>query len=204
MKLLKVLPVVILSLVIIVPFTFAAKSDTATLQAVVPSDVTLEITVSNPDTDPWTEIPSKVMDMGTLKLDTENNIYRPDTASGTPSYFVIDVSAIANGGTGYRIDVTTAAPKLDGTGAGLGKNFNVTFVATNGSTDTQLDKISLTNANGKQYSSPANIPSGKWLRTYVGMATGSGDGTGVEVATPANTAAGTYSGGSITYTMTAL
>lgn len=179
------------SLGVAVPL-FANDTQDITVQATIESlNPAFDIAVTPIDatTDSWgttDDSPSYTIDFGTLNADYDNNILLPD------DYYAVDVGIVSN--TGWQVT-------HDATGLGeLNDNVNVTFVTTDGSTDSELEKVSFSNSNGQSYTD-SDFGTGEWLRIYYGIGTGDGnDAAGVEPI-GLDTPTGTYQG-TVTLTVT--
>jgi hypothetical protein len=147
----------------------------------------IAVTPVDAATDSWgttDETPPYNMNFGTLTADTANNILVADT------YFAVGVGIVSNVPWTLRHTATSIA----GSGGDLDDNVNVSFVSTNGSSDTSLAKLSYANTKGGVNYTDADFGSGRWLRIYYGIATGdSGDAPGAEPI-PIDQPTGAYSG----------
>ncbi len=126
------------------------------------------------------------MDFGELTLGGDN-VYR----SGT--YFVVDAPVTSNH-TSWNITHTRSDFQRDASN-NLNNNVNVTFVSVNNTTQSETPLsggyVSYANSNNIQYTNTQLANSR--LRIYYGIASGSGDASGVTVITPAKPS-GTYTG----------
>ncbi len=147
--------------------------------AVTPVDAATDAWGTTDDTAPYN------MDFGQLTADTVNNILVADT------YYAVGVGVVSN----VPWTFTHTATSITGSGEDLDDNVNVSFVSTDGSSDTSLDKLSYANAKGNVTYTDADFASGRWLRIYYGIATGEegGDAPGAEPI-PIDQPTGTYSG----------
>ena len=143
------------------------------------------------------------VDFGQLALDTTNNIYRP--ADG--GFYAVDVAVSNNSGTWTVTHTRTDVNLQGGTSPipTLSDKINVTFVKQPG-TGVPGSPSTLTNgyvsyANSNTFAvTSAALGTGFFLRIYYGIASGSGDATGV-IPVPATQAAGNYLG-QVTLTLT--
>ncbi len=169
---------------VIATVAFAADTKTVQVRATIPSQSSLNVTVSKVVGTVMTA--ATEVDFGTLTLDPTFNIYR----TSDNSYYCVDVGINSNA-TNWT--VTHAVTSMANGTANLNNNINVTFMNQQTSTTgVQLAKLSY-NASNSRVTNRADITTGGWLRIYYGLATGSGDATGVAVI-PATALAGAYAG----------
>lgn len=172
---------------------FAAQTYPITVTAYIPTVAqALSVTMTRidslgtaaPEDDQWDPWPSTAVDFGTL--DSSYGYF------GTPYYYAVDVGVTDNSGTVWTLTHTRTSMQRDATN-NLNNNVNVTFMkqTSSASTTTQLSKVSYQNSNNVAYNK--TTLAGAWLRIYYGIATGSGDATGVTVI-PIDKPAGTYTG----------
>ncbi len=153
------------------------------------------VTPVNASTDAWgttDNTPPYNIDFGTLSADPVNNILVSDT------YYAVGVGVVAN----VPWNITYSATTISGPGGDLNDNVNVTFVATDGSTDTELDKVAYSSALGGVSYTDASFGSGEWLRIYYGIATGATDDAPGAEPIPVDTPTGSYTG-TVTLSVTA-
>lgn len=144
--------------------------------AVTPINAATDAWGTTDDTSPYN------MDFGELTADTVNNILVADT------YYAVGVGIVSN----IPWTFTHTISSITGPGGDLDDNVNVSFVSTDGSSDTSLDEVSFANSGGKSYTD-ANFSAGRWLRIYYGIASGEGDAPGAEPI-PIDQPTGAYSG----------
>lgn len=188
----KKIMVILAVLVMAISATVVMAADTKTIQvkATIPTSSSINLAISKVVGTTMTTAPS--VDFGNLVLDPTYNIFK--TSDG--SYYAVDCGVNSNA-SAWTVTHTIAS-MTNGT-ANLNSNINVTFMNQQTSTTAvQLDKLSYAASNGKVINK-ANITTGGWLRIYYGLATGSGDATGVSVI-PATQAGGAYAG-TITLTL---
>jgi hypothetical protein len=169
---------------------FAADTKTVPIKATIPSQSTLNVTVSKVVGTVMTA--ATEVNFGSLILDPTFNIFK----TSDDSYYAVDIGVNSNA-TAWT--VTHAVSSMINGTATLNNNINVTFMNQQTSTTAvQLAKLSYSLSNAKVINK-ADITAGGWLRIYYGLATGSGDATGV-VVIPATAVAGAYAG-TITLTL---
>ena len=171
----------------------AAATATRNVRATVPTmnqSLTLTVSRITPGTpDVW--VPATEVDFGTLTHDATNHIFR------AAAFYAIDVGVVDNTNA-WTLSHARTSLKMDATN-NLDDNVNVAFVKqTSGTAGAELSKFSFNNSNGKSFTK-AQLDGG-WLRIYYGVATGSGDATGV-VPVPEIKPSGSYQG-TITLTLT--
>lgn len=180
---------------ILASVSVADVTDTKTVvvKAEVPQQNSLSVTVSKiVGSSPW--VIKTSIDFGKLIFDDVNSIFVPSDGG----YYAVDVGVNSNAPswtlTHTISSVANGSEKLD-------NNINVSFMkqSTTNPAGTLIEKVSFASSNNKAYTK-ATFSSGQWLRVYYGIATGSGDATGVEPI-GATKASGTYTG-SITLTLT--
>ncbi|MFA5199281.1 MAG: hypothetical protein WC432_07050 [Candidatus Omnitrophota bacterium] len=168
---------------------FASTSQTVNVSATVPTTNGLSVDIHKVIGSAWTT--ATAINFGTLTWDSTDNIFRPlDGAS-----FVLDVNITENSGTSWT--VTHNRSSLVSGSNNIDNNVNVSFVKATTSSESDLEKVSFYNSDGKIFTK--ETLSDGWLRIYYGIASGSDDASGV---TPlgASTVAGTYTG-SVTLTL---
>lgn len=167
---LKILLVLVMVLVS-TSMCFAVTTKVININATVPSQNTMTVTLSKVVGTTWTA--ATAADFGILTLDPVNNVY------GAGAYYAADVGVSSNA-TAWTVTHTrgsivnnsvTPAQNLDA-------SINVTFMKETGATSTQLSKVTFVNSNNVAYTNTQLA--GGWLRVYYGIATGD----------PANDAAG--------------
>ncbi len=183
--------ILFLALVFCASGAFASSSQTVTVSATVPTTAGLSVTINKVVGSTWNAASS--IAFGTLAWDSTNQLFKP----ADDSYYVLDVDVTDNSGTTWTLTHTRQS-LASGTNK-LDDNLNVTFYKqTSSSSGTQLSKVSFDDSDNVAYSKTSL--SGGWLRIYYGIATGSGDASGVTTL-GASTVAGTYTG-SVTITLT--
>lgn len=176
--------------VLMATVALAADTKTVLVKANIPSQSSLNVTVSKVVGTVMTA--ATEVNFGNLILDPTYNIYK--TSDG--SYYAVDVGINSNA-TNWT--VTHAVSSMANGTANLNNNINVTFMnQQTSSTGVQLAKLSYSASNSR-VTNKADITAGGWLRIYYGLATGSGDATGVSVI-PATATSGAYAG-TITLTL---
>lgn len=125
-----------------------------------------------------TDLIGEGMDFGTLTKGADNN-FRSAT------YFFVDAPVISNK-TGWTI-THTATDFAKDTSNNLNGNTNVTFMKVNNTTSEETalasnSYISYATAKTRAAITQSELTGGR-LRIYYGLATGSGDATGVSVIT---------------------
>lgn len=165
---------------------FAGDTKTVTVKAVILQQNGLSVSISKivVPGDTWFPGQSSV-DFGTLTFDTTFNIFRAS------AYYAVDVG---NNSNAADWTVTHTPNSITSGLANLDSNVNVSFMKqTSDTTATELSKVSFANSS-KAYTK--SQLSGGWLRIYYGIASGSGDNTGV---TPITTDKpyGTYQGSAV-------
>lgn len=173
-----------------IPSAFAGDSETFNISATINSMSQLNVDISRIDLPGETWNPGQAsVNFGTLAWDSVNNIF---TAN---NYYAVDVGIIHNLGSWT---VQHSSTSLTNGTDDLDNNVNVIFMnQASSTTGTQLDKLSYASADGQSYT---NSDITGWLRIYYGIATGSGDATGV-VPIGVAKSTGTYTG-AITLTVT--
>jgi len=167
-----------------VSVALAGDNKTVQVKATIPTQNTLNVAISKVIGTAFTT--ATAVDFGTLVLDPTYNIFK--TADG--SYFAVDVGINSNA-TNWT--VTHAVTSMANGTANLDNKINVSFINQQStSTGLQLSKVAYTASNGKVINK-ADITAGGWLRIYYGLATGTGDATGVAVI-PATQLGGAYAG----------
>lgn len=171
----------------------AAATATRNVRATVPAmnqSLSLAVSRITPGTpDVWT--PATEVDFGTLTHDTANHIFRAAV------FYAIDVGVVDNTNA-WTLTHTRTSLKMDAAN-NLDDNVNVAFVKqTSDTAGAELNKVSFNNSNAKSFTK--SQLNGGWLRIYYGVATGSGDATGV-VPIPETRPSGNYQG-TITLTLT--
>jgi len=178
--------VVFLAVMVLAVASVALAADTKTVQvkANIPSTSSLNVTISKVVGTVLTS--ATAVDFGNLILDPTYNIYK--TSDG--SYYAVDCGINSNASSWT---VTHTITTMANGSNNLDNKINVTFMNQQTSTTAvQLAKLSYTASNGKVINK-TDITTGGWLRIYYGLATGSGDATGV-VVIPATQASGAYAG----------
>ena len=182
--------VMFLAVLVMASVAMAADTEVGPVKANIPSQSSLNVTVSKVVGSVFTT--ATEVNFGNLVLDPTYNIFK--TSDG--SYYAVDCGINSNA-TNWTVTHTVTSI-ANGT-ANLNNNINVTFMnQQSASTGVQLAKLSYTNSNGR-VTNKADITAGGWLRIYYGLATGSGDATGVSVI-PATATSGAYAG-TITLTL---
>jgi hypothetical protein len=174
---------------------WAASSQTVTVNATVAAvtgGLTIAISKVDSSSGVWTPNQTAV-NFGTLNWDSTNKIFMPTC------YYALDISVTDNTGTAWTLTHTRAS--LANGANNLNNKVNVSFnKQTDGSTATELQKVSYGNSQNVAYTK-AQL-SGGWLRIYYGIGTGQ-SGKDAPGVTPIglDTLAGTYTG-SVTITLT--
>ena len=177
---------IILAVLVLAIASVALAADTKTVQvkANIPSQSTLNLTVSK--VIGTTLSAATAVDFGNLIVDPTYNIFK--TADG--SYYCVDCGVNSNASSWT---VTHTVTSMANGANNLDNKINVTFMNQQTSTTgVQLAKLSYSASNNKVINK-TDIATGGWLRIYYGLATGSGDATGV-VVIPATQASGNYAG----------
>jgi hypothetical protein len=177
---------IILAVAVLAIASMAQAGDTKTVQvkANIPSQSSLNVTISKVVGTVMTS--ATAVDFGNLILDPTYNIYK--TSDG--SYYAVDCGITSNAPSWT---VTHTITTMANGANNLDNKINVTFMnQQTSSTAVQLAKLSYTASNGKVIAN-TDITAGGWLRIYYGLATGSGDATGV-VVIPSTQASGNYAG----------
>jgi hypothetical protein len=167
---------------------FAATSQTVNVSATVPTTNGLSISIHKIVGSTWSD--ASAISFGTLVWNSTNSMFLP--ADG--EYYALDVN-VTNNSSSWT--VTHTRNSLASGSNNMDNNVNVTFVKATDTDESQLQKVSFNNSQGVAYAKSAL--SGGWLRIYYGIATGSGDASGVSIL-GASTVAGTYTG-SVTLTL---
>ncbi|MCM8782965.1 MAG: hypothetical protein NC909_01010 [Candidatus Omnitrophica bacterium] len=173
----------------------AGSTSTApiTVKATVPQQSGLQVTISRINVPGDTWVPGVTsIDFGTLTYDSTYNIFRANC------YYALDIGVTSNS-LSWTITHTANSILRSGGTENLNNNVNVVFMKqTSDTSATQIAKVNYAASNGYTISKSQVSPG--WLRIYYGIATGSGDASGV---TPigATTTPGTYQG-SIVLTLT--
>jgi len=170
---------------------FAQTTSTIPVKAVINASTGLSVSIWRITGSTWAE--DSEINFGTLTLDPTYQIFR------SASYYALEVAVNSNA-TNWTLR-HTANSVASGTN-NLNSNINVTFVRQiddTTSADLTGGKVSYANSNAKQYTK-ADFALGGWMRIYYGLATGSGDNSGVSVITSSK-AAGNYAG-SVVLTLT--
>ncbi|MDD5132081.1 MAG: hypothetical protein PHH44_05410 [bacterium] len=176
--------VMFLAVMAIASIAFAADTETVQVRANIPSQSALNVTISKVVGTVFTT--ATAVDFGNLVLDPTYNIFK--TSDG--SYYAVDCGVNSNA-TNWTVTHTVTS-MANGT-ANLNNNINVTFMNQQStSTGVQLAKLSYSGSNGRVINR-SDITAGGWIRIYYGLATGSGDATGVSVI-PATATSGAYAG----------
>lgn len=176
--------VAMLAVLVMASAALAADTKTVNLSATIPSQSSLNITISKVVGTVFSTATSVAF--GSLVLDPTYNIFK--TSDG--SYYAVDCGINSNA-TAWT--VTHAITSMTNGTANLNNMINVTFMnQQTASAATQLSKVSYSASNGVVINK-SQITTGGWLRIYYGLATGSGDATGV-VVIPATQASGSYAG----------
>ncbi|MDD5259501.1 MAG: hypothetical protein PHD29_05995 [bacterium] len=162
----------------------AADTKTINLTATIPSSSSMNVAISKVVGTVFTTATSVAF--GSLVLDPTFNIFKTSDAS----YYAVDIGVNSNASAWT---VTHAVSSMTNGSATLNNMINVTFMnQASASSGTQLSKVAYSASNGVVISK-SQITSGGWIRIYYGLATGSGDATGV-VVIPATQASGSYAG----------
>jgi hypothetical protein len=173
---------------------FAADTATVAVNAAIPQQNGLTVTVSKVlvADNSWT--PATSIDFGSLTFDNTNSIFTAD------SYYAVDVG-ISSNDADWGVKHTTSSI-VNGTET-LDNNVNVTFIkqldaAT--SDPNPLAYVSFANSNNQEFRKAA-IGTG-WLRVYYGIATGNPTTPDAPGVTPIGSAKtyGSYTG-SVTLTL---
>lgn len=176
--------IALVATMLIASVALAGDTKTVQISATIPTQTTLNVAISKVIGTTFTTAPA--VNFGNLVLDTTNNLFK----TSDNSYYVVDVGINSNASAWT---VTHAIAPIANGSVNLNNNVNVVFTnQQTSSTGVQLAKMSYAASNGKVINK-TDITTGGWLRLTYGLATGSGDATGVTVI-PANQAAGTYSG----------
>lgn len=180
----------LLLILFVISVAFAGDVKTVQIKATIPTQNTLNVTISKVVGTTLTA--AAAVDFGNLVLDPTYNIFKTSDSS----YYAVDVGINSNASAWT---ITHGIASMANGTANLNNNVNVTFMnQQNSTTGIQLAKLSYSASNNKVINK-ADISTGGWLRIYYGLATGSGDATGVAVI-PATQTGGTYTG-TITLTL---
>ena len=177
----------------LVTVALAADTKSVNVQAYVPQQNGLTVTVSKVVGTTFSSASS--ISFGNLVYDTVNKIFT--TADG--SYYAVDVGCNSNA-TSWTITHTRTS--LANGSSNLDYNVNVTFMKqTSDTVGTQLGSIlSYGGSNNKAFTNTQLA--GGWLRVYYGLATGvTGKDASDVTPVPATKTYGTYSG-TVTFTLT--
>ncbi|MCM8793722.1 MAG: hypothetical protein NC898_04575 [Candidatus Omnitrophica bacterium] len=174
---------------------FAGTTSTApiTVKAEVPQQSGLQVSISRIDVPDNTWNPGQSsIDFGTLYYDADYHIFRANC------YYAVDVGILSNSST-YTITHTANSISRSAGTENLDNNVNVVFMQQLSDTAAnQIAKVSYARSNGYNLVKAQIAPG--WLRIYYGIASGSGDATGVSPI-GADKPAGTYQG-SVVLTLT--
>jgi hypothetical protein len=184
MKKMLTLVTTIVIAILIASVSFAGDVKTVNVSATIPTQNTLSVAISKVIGTTFTT--ASAVNFGNLVLDTTNNLFK----TSDNSYYVVDVGINSNASS-WTVTHTISA--IANGAVNLNNNVNVVFTnQQNSTTGVQLAKLSYASSAGKVINK-TDITTGGWLRLTYGLATGSGDATGV-VIIPATQAAGTYAG----------
>jgi len=166
------------------------SSKSITISATISPVEDLSVSISRIEGSNWYPNQTSI-DFGTLSYDITNNIFRANC------YYAVDVGVSGNVSNWIITHSVSSIKNAAGTDS-LDNNINVSF-------NQQLDDTTANEIGYYSYAqsnrsfNKSQISPG-WLRIYYGIATGSGDASGVESITTAKPA-GTYTG-TITLTLT--